>query len=535
MKVLGTHMASVALGGQGLAKVNTGVAIAKYGAIAAAIAAAFYAAKEGIIALADTHLDSSEVTNSLLGITNGTTALEGALGDAVKTKASFDELMSKLAGAGEARDNISKDWWNVGVLIEQGSEVLMNGMDDAFQQFDKLSSSLSELAASDLPKAQQSFVSLAEAMGAVDDDQMQQLLDMMPEYKTSLLDAANAAGISVDETDLLALATGKLVIAQDDAGNSTLELTDATDDASSAVEEYNVQLTNQIDLLRKAAGIALSVREAQVGFEQSLHDATEALKENGATLDITTEAGRKNDEALRGIAEAGWELVDSLAQDGASVEELQAAMGRGRDEFIRTATQMGINETQAKAMADQYGLTPATITTTMVLDTSSASKNLAGWLARVPVITAELRTSSGYYANRADGGGIWGPGTTTSDSIPIMASNNEHMWSAREVAGAGGHGVMEEMRAAARNGRFPGFADGGAIEYGALARGLSTGTGFSGIPALGSGGGLRDQGSSTGAGDTFINLTVNNPKPEPASDTLARQVRRMARTNNGGN
>ena len=53
---------------------------------------------------------------------------------------------------------------------------------------------------------------------------------------------------------------------------------------------------------------------------------------------------------------------------------------------------------------------------------------------------------------RASGGSIFGPGTETSDSIPILASHNEHMWSAREVKGAGGHGAMELMRAMAREG-----------------------------------------------------------------------------------
>ena len=55
-------------------------------------------------------------------------------------------------------------------------------------------------------------------------------------------------------------------------------------------------------------------------------------------------------------------------------------------------------------------------------------------------------------AGRASGGSIFGPGTETSDSIPIWASHNEHMWSAREVKGAGGHGAMELMRAMAREG-----------------------------------------------------------------------------------
>jgi len=43
-----------------------------------------------------------------------------------------------------------------------------------------------------------------------------------------------------------------------------------------------------------------------------------------------------------------------------------------------------------------------------------------------------------YYQNRADGGEIVGPGTSTSDSIPAMLSDGEFVMNARAVQGAGG-------------------------------------------------------------------------------------------------
>jgi len=64
---------------------------------------------------------------------------------------------------------------------------------------------------------------------------------------------------------------------------------------------------------------------------------------------------------------------------------------------------------------------------------------------------------------RARGGPIFGPGTTTSDSVHIMASRDEHMWTAREVRAAGGHGAMRRLRNAALAGSLPRFARGGAI------------------------------------------------------------------------
>jgi TP901 family phage tail tape measure protein len=64
---------------------------------------------------------------------------------------------------------------------------------------------------------------------------------------------------------------------------------------------------------------------------------------------------------------------------------------------------------------------------------------------------------------RADGGAagpIFGPGTETSDSIPAMLSRNEHVISAREVRGAGGHEALEQMRSTWRGAAA--FATGGA-------------------------------------------------------------------------
>lgn len=75
----------------------------------------------------------------------------------------------------------------------------------------------------------------------------------------------------------------------------------------------------------------------------------------------------------------------------------------------------------------------------------------------------------------ATGGGVFGAGTATSDSIPALLSNGEHVWTAREVRGAGGHGAVEALRArAAGSGSafakggavgIPRFADGGVVDW----------------------------------------------------------------------
>ena len=70
---------------------------------------------------------------------------------------------------------------------------------------------------------------------------------------------------------------------------------------------------------------------------------------------------------------------------------------------------------------------------------------------------------------RAAGGPIYGSGTGTSDSVPALLSNGEHVLTAAEVALAGGQDSVYRMRAAIRAGALR-FADGGGMESSGYAR-----------------------------------------------------------------
>ncbi|MFE3853444.1 phage tail tape measure protein [Streptomyces griseorubiginosus] len=66
----------------------------------------------------------------------------------------------------------------------------------------------------------------------------------------------------------------------------------------------------------------------------------------------------------------------------------------------------------------------------------------------------------------AVGGPVFGAGTETSDSVPAWLSRNEHVWTAKEVRGAGGHGAVMALRnwaAAGGGSSSPGFASGGGL------------------------------------------------------------------------
>jgi hypothetical protein len=75
-------------------------------------------------------------------------------------------------------------------------------------------------------------------------------------------------------------------------------------------------------------------------------------------------------------------------------------------------------------------------------------------------------TAPSSVGRKAAGGPISGPGTGTSDSVPILASNGEHMLTASDVSAAGGHAAIFAYRKS-----LHAYAVGGPITGQALAAG----------------------------------------------------------------
>lgn len=257
------------------------------------------------------------------------------------------------------------------------------------------------------------------------------------------------------------------------------EVQKAAESFRSAVEALGASLLGQRDSMR--------------GFEAAIDAADAAVKENGKTLDIHTEKGRNNQAALDAVASAGTKAARAILENGGSIEQAAVQVDKTRAAFIAAATKMGMSQTAASRLATQLGLTkddvvklagamnqlPKTLSTTVnVVGLKQAQVNLAALATKLKgmdnrVYEAKFVTT---YMNRglapagavraaarATGGAVFGPGTATSDSIPALLSNNEHVWTAAEVDAYGGHEAMLRLRRAVLSGRVPRFATGGRV------------------------------------------------------------------------
>lgn len=383
--------------------------------------------------------------------------LSGYIADASRAVDGLGRNTSDINSLGEAVDRVfnksASDNVNDWVASLFGASTAGTRLEESFANVDE---ALSALVSSG--NTQQAFLAFREIKNEMlaQGKSMDEVRAAFPEYTDAVLDAGAAADASTPAQN---------------------EYNDAMDNGGASAEQYAAALDEAREAQKKQTDALFGARDAQREFEAAIDDAAGALAENGATLDITTEKGRANQEALDGIASSGLAAADAMRENGATQGELQGQVQATRDRFIEAAGAFGLGAAEAAALADQMGLIPANVDTMVNVDTEAASSTLTDWFARWEGTTLNLRTNlstaganeqiqdlqrrSGIPVQYAVGGAVFGPGTATSDSIPARLSNGEHVLTAADVRNLGGHAAVYAMRDAAKSGR--GYALGGEV------------------------------------------------------------------------
>lgn len=333
----------------------------------------------------------------------------------------------------------------------------------------------------------------------------QDALAAVPGYKDALLDLANQSGVVLEGQDLIDFAMGKVPASMQGAADATQTYTNAagqatpiTEDMAKKLEDLGisaqgaiVNLANFTDALINAGLLQLSARDAARNYQEAIDGVAESIAKNGTTMDINTEQGRANQAALDAVASAGLNVMKTNAANGASQQQLQGDLRGTYNSLIAAAGQFGITGGKADALARSVlGIPPkanidswmsdaakrmAEQTTSAVNGIPSVKNVTVNTTYNETTIQRVIRELSGGDApvgagtvlapkKKAVGGPVLGPGTGTSDDIPAMLSNGEHVWTAAEVEAVGGQGAMYRMRALAKAGLLPKFAAGGAAD-----------------------------------------------------------------------
>jgi hypothetical protein len=112
-----------------------------------------------------------------------------------------------------------------------------------------------------------------------------------------------------------------------------------------------------------------------VNGEQALDDLAESLKENGRSLDVTTQQGRDNTRALLALAAAARETAQATYDETGSLANAQKSYDHYRVELLKVLATVGIVGAAAEKLADAWLGIPGHVST--VIETTYVTRKIS--------------------------------------------------------------------------------------------------------------------------------------------------------------
>lgn len=168
----------------------------------------------------------------------------------------------------------------------------------------------------------------------------------------------------------------------------------ATEDTTSSSQAYIDTLDKMLEKQRNMANPVLELSSAQRDYQQSLADVADSLEKNHKGLDITTEGGRANKEALDGVAKSALDVAQAMSTSGASVSDVNNFLQTAHDQLVQSAIDLGMGGDEAEAYARSLGLIPRSVLTYAELQANAAIQNLAAYQRALDNIPRTITTTT---------------------------------------------------------------------------------------------------------------------------------------------
>jgi hypothetical protein len=325
-----------------------------------------------------------------------------ALNDATKDAVGLETAINKLQLA-EGPDE-------VGAAIGEAAEATKGWIDDLRNVGNYLGGGMSDAGYVEV----EGYRVELEKVGAVldeikargDNELMAKTIEAFRAADTSAITAIGGVEGFNDTLDSYEenLETGKA--ASEDAAVATEEFGGAAVGAEQDLADLEEQVRSLTEGIQEMQGTFLSADQAQRALLDASQALVESLAENGKTLDINTAAGRKNRDALDDQVAASFELaqkqalLDTTGQTSKRTLQEQALVlaNMRRDGIIPTG------EAYLELLRT-YELTPDAIETQVIADTEDAKRkafDLAVQLANMPGVPAPLKSKIQTAINTGD-------------------------------------------------------------------------------------------------------------------------------------
>lgn len=185
----------------------------------------------------------------------------------------------------------------------------------------------------------------------------------------------------------------------------------------------NVGKSAESEFTSKLLKQMFALDDATLGFQESLNKLDDAVKKNGTSLDIHTDAGLKNAKALESAAKANAELYEQNLLSGMSANEAAAKYKMGTDELYRQAAAAGFNSKEVQGLIGKYANIPERVQTLIAtIGLTDALNHLGQILTDFRLLNdKEFRTkytiTTTYITRTGTVGGKEGPGLYAQGGI----------------------------------------------------------------------------------------------------------------------
>ena len=277
---------------------------------------------------------------------------------------------SKLFETSEATKALTEQIdWQAGAFDERNRKLVADKLEEegALELAKKYGVSTKDLVTALLAgtDAQELFNKAIRDAPVGDSQAIGDIMNLMDAYD----DAAEAAGKDVDKNKRLADAIGATGDAAADTASQMAGASSTMEESVSLWEEYNKSigdarsnLDGLVDSLDIFNGRIGSTKDALADYSETQRDLNKALKDGATSMDVTTEAGAKNDKMIRDQAQNIAELAEARMKDagesGESTDKILKDYADQRAALIVMADKLGLSGVEAKKYVDQLLKTP---------------------------------------------------------------------------------------------------------------------------------------------------------------------------------
>ncbi|MBP2583038.1 TP901 family phage tail tape measure protein [Streptomyces sp. PvR006] len=273
-------------------------------------------------------------------------------------------LGADLDGFGEAVKRVAHPDWEARTTdivnsitfgLTEGIAETQIPLQEARDKIKSVDEALGQLAQSgNAQLASDAFNRLAAA-AAEDGTSKEKLLTLLPQYTDAL------AGMDVQSKTN---ATSQEQLAQQ------LGLT------ADQLKDQRTEAERLSDALSTLNGVAISSAEKEIGFRQSLADLTDTVKENGRSLDVTSEKGRRVKSAFLDAASAAMAHAEAVASQKNSQAAGQAVLEKDIGLLREQMRAANFSEDAIERLIVAYAQLPLAVKTDIKANTSAAVRNL---------------------------------------------------------------------------------------------------------------------------------------------------------------